>query len=62
MQHPWDNSTIFYQQDKVGGIIPTYEKFCLPQNDKRETRFDLYPESWTFFKRDSVISGIELDS
>lgn len=29
---------------------------------KRETRFDLYPESWTFFKRDSVISGIELDS
>ena len=39
MQHPWDNSTIFYQQDKVGGIIPTYEKFCLPQNDKRETSF-----------------------
>ena len=30
--------------------------------EKRETRFDLYPESWTFFKRDSVISGIELDS
>lgn len=30
--------------------------------NKRETRFDLYPESWTFFKRDSVISGIELDS
>ena len=29
---------------------------------KRETRIDLYPESWTFFKRDSVISGIELDS
>ncbi len=28
-----------HKQDKVGGIIPTYEKFCLPQNDKRETRF-----------------------
>ena len=39
MQHLWYNSTLFYQQDKVGGIIPTYEKFCLPQNDKRETRF-----------------------
>lgn len=22
MQHPWDNSTIFYQQVKVGGIFP----------------------------------------
>lgn len=31
-------------------------------SNKRETRVDLYPESWTFFKRDSVISGIELDS
>lgn len=29
---------------------------------KWESGFDLYPESWTFFKRDSVISGIELDS
>ena len=28
-----------HKQDKVGGIIPTYEKFCLPQNDKRGTRF-----------------------
>ena len=25
MYHPWDNSTIFYQQDKGGGIIPTAE-------------------------------------
>ena len=25
MYHPWDNSTIFYQQDKAGGIIPTGE-------------------------------------
>ena len=56
MQHPWDNSTIFYQQVKVGGI------HRLRGGHKRETRFDLYPESWTFFKRDSVISGIELDS
>ena len=22
MYHPWDNSTIFYQQDKGGGINP----------------------------------------
>ncbi len=29
---------------------------------KWENGYDLYPESWTFFKRDSVISGIELDS
>ena len=29
---------------------------------KWETGHDLYPGSWTFFKRDSVISGIELDS
>lgn len=25
MQHPWDNSTIFYQQVKEGGIIPAFE-------------------------------------
>ena len=25
MQHPWDNSTIFYQQDKEGGINPTFD-------------------------------------
>lgn len=36
--------------------------FIAARLNKRETRIDLYPESWTFFKRDSVISGIELDS
>lgn len=25
MYHPWDNSTIFYQQDKEGGINPHFE-------------------------------------
>ena len=45
-----------HKQVKVGGI------HRLRGGHKRETRFDLYPESWTFFKRDSVISGIELDS
>ena len=35
----WDDLKNNRKQDKVGGIIPTYEKFCLPQNDKRETRF-----------------------
>ena len=35
----WDEYVQKTKQDKVGGIIPTYEKFCLPQNDKRETRF-----------------------
>ena len=39
-----------HKQDKVGGIIPTYEKFCLPQNDKRETRFDMHPKSWTLLE------------
>ena len=31
MQHPWDNSTIFYQQDKEGGINPpsTLARFFL---------------------------------
>lgn len=35
----WDDLSKNHKQDKVGGIIPTYEKFCLPKNDKRETRF-----------------------
>ena len=39
MQHPWDNSTIFYQQVKESGIIPTFDGFCFPQKEKRETRF-----------------------
>ena len=38
MQHPWDNSTIFYQQVKESGIIPTFDGFCFPQKEKRETR------------------------
>ena len=38
MQHPWDNSTIFYQQVKESGIIPTFNGFCFPQKEKRETR------------------------
>ena len=29
MYHPWDNSTIFYQQDKEGGINATFDRFCL---------------------------------
>ena len=29
MQHSWYNSTLFYQQDKEGGINPTFEPFCL---------------------------------
>ena len=29
MQHPWDNSTIFYQQDKEGGINPTFDPLAL---------------------------------
>ena len=29
MQHLWYNSTLFYQQDKEGGINPTFESFCL---------------------------------
>ena len=33
MQHPWDNSTIFYQQVKEVGINPHFEQH------KRETRF-----------------------
>ena len=26
MQHPWDNSTIFYQQDKEVGINPDFDE------------------------------------
>ena len=47
------------RQDKESATIVKCSPFGY---NKRETRLDLYPESWTFFKRDSVISGIELDS
>lgn len=54
----------FKTEQRVGNLPPRCILFlCLSRaRNKRETRFDLYPESWTFFKRDSVISGIELDS
>ena len=53
------------KQDKesaIGVPLGTFDAAAMRRQNKLETRFDLYPESWTFFKRDSVISGIELDS
>ena len=40
MQHPWDNSTIFYQQVKEGGILPpsTSARFFL-QNSAAGRQF-----------------------
>ena len=56
---------VSFKTEQRGGNLPPRCLLFLHQSrsyNKRETRFDLYPESWTFFKRDSVISGIELDS
>lgn len=44
MQHPWDNSTIFYQQDKESAIgVPpgTFDAAAMRRQNKRETRFSL---------------------
>ena len=35
MQHPWDNSTIFYQQDKEGGINPAFAPRALRPSKQR---------------------------
>ena len=61
----FDSRALSFKTAQRGGNLPPRCLLFRHQScsyNKRETRVDLYPESWTFFKRDSVISGIELDS
>ena len=51
MQHPWDNSTIFYQQDKEGGIYPAFDSCSLRPLKIKQRGGRLPPRCFLFFHR-----------
>ena len=57
MQHPWDNSTIFYQQDKEGWINPAFDPRALCSLKQCGGAAICRPVSYYFFVRRSLVTS-----